>query len=578
MTATVDPTTSAAPAGAAHLVRPLRRSPGTELLGEYVGWAFAEPQHLIRRHDGQVLQVSELVFLLVAAADGERDDEAIAAEVREGSGRDVDADNVRYLVEHVVARLGVLETEDDTARLVRAQPLLAIRARAAVVPERFHRGLTSALRPLFRPPVVAFVLVALGLLDGLLLLAHRGDAGDATKRMLDQPILLLVLSVITWASMAFHEFGHATAARYGGARPGSMGVGFYLIWPALYTNVTDTYRLDRRGRLRTDLGGLYFNAIFLVGAATAYLLGGWSPLIVFIGLAHLQAAQQFLPFLRLDGYYVVSDLIGVPNLFGYVGPVLARFTHPRDPQARQLARDRLAHLKPRARTVNTVWVCATASVLLVTVPLLLVIAPRYLGTAWASGEVQWGGLLAAVGAGAWVAAADRGANLVLLAAPIGGSGVIVLLGARRFVGVLAGHARQRRPLPVGLGVAAVTAVALLAALTWPGAIRSSHEWAQSAVQPHPPAQPAAQPIAAPTTAAPTTDAPTAPVDDRPPAEAVRDVGPATPVTITAPAPTAAVAPDAAPGCGTGDRLAWMDEVACTATAPAATAVAAVPSG
>ena len=39
-----------------------------------------------------------------------------------------------------------------------------------------------------------------------------------------------------------------------------MGTGLYLVWPAFYTDVTDSYRLGRAGRLRTDLGGLYFNA------------------------------------------------------------------------------------------------------------------------------------------------------------------------------------------------------------------------------------------------------------------------------------------------------------------------------
>ena len=46
--------------------------------------------------------------------------------------------------------------------------------------------------------------------------------------------------------------------------PGVMGAGLYLVWPAFYTDVTDSYRLGRAGRLRTDLGGLYFNAIVVV--------------------------------------------------------------------------------------------------------------------------------------------------------------------------------------------------------------------------------------------------------------------------------------------------------------------------
>ena len=41
-------------------------------------------------------------------------------------------------------------------------------------------------------------------------------------------------------------------------------MGLYMVWPAFYTDVTDSYRLPRRDRLRVDLGGLYFNAIVAV--------------------------------------------------------------------------------------------------------------------------------------------------------------------------------------------------------------------------------------------------------------------------------------------------------------------------
>ena len=53
-----------------------------------------------------------------------------------------------------------------------------------------------------------------------------------------------------------------------------MGVGVYLIWPAFYCDVTEAYRLDRRGRLRTDLGGVYFNGLFALMAGAAYFATG----------------------------------------------------------------------------------------------------------------------------------------------------------------------------------------------------------------------------------------------------------------------------------------------------------------
>ena len=82
----------------------------------------------------------------------------------------------------------------------------------------------------------------------------------ATRDAFYEPGLLLLVFALTVLSAGFHEFGHAAACRYGGATPGAMGAGLYLVWPAFYTDVTDCYRLGRAGRVRVDLGGLYFNA------------------------------------------------------------------------------------------------------------------------------------------------------------------------------------------------------------------------------------------------------------------------------------------------------------------------------
>jgi putative peptide zinc metalloprotease protein len=49
-----------------------------------------------------------------------------------------------------------------------------------------------------------------------------------------------------------------------------MGAGIYLAFPAFYTDVTDAYRLSKGGRLRTDLGGVYFNALFMLATAPAF--------------------------------------------------------------------------------------------------------------------------------------------------------------------------------------------------------------------------------------------------------------------------------------------------------------------
>ena len=92
-----------------------------------------------------------------------------------------------------------------------------------------------------------------------------------------------------------------------------MGAGLYLVWPAFYTDVTDSYRLGRAGRIRTDLGGLYFNAIVVVLTFVWWWATGWEALLLLVATQVLQMVQQLLPLLRFDGYHVLADLAGRPG-------------------------------------------------------------------------------------------------------------------------------------------------------------------------------------------------------------------------------------------------------------------------
>ena len=176
-------------------------------------------------------------------------------------------------------------------------------------------------------------------------------------------------------SAAFHECGHATACRYGGAKPGVMGVGIYIVWPAFYTDVTDAYRLGKAGRLRTDLGGIYFNILFSLLTAGAYFATGFEPLLLVIVLQNMEMLHQLLPFLRLDGYYIVSDLTGVPDMLTRIGPTLRSMIPGREPD------ERVTELKPWVRVATTVYVVTLIPALALIVALLAISAPRLFATA-----------------------------------------------------------------------------------------------------------------------------------------------------------------------------------------------------
>ena len=357
---------------------PVRRlAEGTELIGEYQDSGYRTPKFLVRRADGQVMQLPLLLYRVACLLDG-RDAGHIASDLSAELGQDLTADQVSYLVEERLRPAGLLapvHTDTDDPGTVtaptRSDPLLALRYRKGVVPAGVTWRIAGVFRLLFTRPAWVAALATFVALDALVLLqgdfVGRVTAGATT--LIHRPELTLVLLTLLVVSMVFHEIGHVTACRYGGARPGDMGVGLYLVWPALYSTVTDTYRLDRVGRLRTDLAGVYFNAIFMAVLTGLYLRTDATWLLPAILLMHVQAAQQFLPSIRFDGYYMLADLAGVPELFNYVGPVLRSLVPGRP------AHPRVQELRPRSRRLIVLWVAVTVPMLLFYLVTFLLVVP-----------------------------------------------------------------------------------------------------------------------------------------------------------------------------------------------------------
>ena len=427
---------------------------GVELIGEYDGSGFKEPPSLVRRADGQVIQLPPLLYEVAARADGRHSEADIADAVGREIRRGLDAGQVHFLVEEKLRPLGILANPDGTSPAVqKPDPFLALRFRAAVIPERVSNALGAAFAPLFAPPVLVAALVAFVVGDVWLFFDH--GVAQALRGALYHPGMFLPLFAAVIASAAFHEIGHAAACRYGGGRPGKMGCGLYLAWPAFYTDVTDSYRLGRRARLRTDLGGVYFNAVFVLATLGAYFVTGLEPLLLLVVIQHFEIAHQLLPVVRLDGYYIVADLTGVPDLFARIGPILCSVVPGRRPD------ERVTVLKRWVRVAVTAWVLVVVPLLLFELLVVLVHLPRLVGTAWDSAAKLAGSAGTGAGRGQWLAAGTAGLEILVLAIPVVGIG-LMLAGAGRRSSLWVWHRTDGRPvLRLGAGVAAAAGVTAL---------------------------------------------------------------------------------------------------------------------
>ncbi len=119
---------------------------------------------------------------------------------------------------------------------------------------------------------------------------------------------------------AAHELGHAYTAVRHGCRVHTMGLAFIVMAPLLYTDVTDSWRLrDRRQRIAIDSAGI---KVELGIAAVALFLWAFLPEGPLRSLAFVLSAVSVVssllinlnPFMRFDGYYLLSETLGVENL------------------------------------------------------------------------------------------------------------------------------------------------------------------------------------------------------------------------------------------------------------------------
>jgi putative peptide zinc metalloprotease protein len=430
---------------------------GVELIGEFEGSGYRRPPLLARRGDGQMVQLTRLLYLVAEACDGRRDAQAVAAAVAAHDGRRVSAANVLHLAEEQLRPLGVLAQPDGTTpELPKRLGLLSLRHRRPILPARAVNVLAVLFEWLHLAPIKLLLLAAVVAFDAWLFFLH-GIAGGI-RDVLYEPAWLLAVLVSVVVATLFHEIGHASACRYSGARPGVLGVGVYLVWPAFYCDVTEAYRLNRRGRLRTDLGGVYFNLLFALGCGAGYFFTGHEALLFAAFVQHMIVLQQLLPLLRFDGYYVLSDLTGVPDILSRIKPIFRSLVRGRrrEPKA--------AELKPWVRVVVTLYLLAVIPALIFFIGSIVLSAPRTLATAYDSFWLQLDRLHGSHG---WAELGVGAFRLAALVMPLAAMSLSVSRTAKlglRGIGRWSRGSILRRAVAV-VGVAA--AVGAIAFVWWP---------------------------------------------------------------------------------------------------------------
>ncbi len=187
-----------------------------------------------------------------------------------------------------------------------------------VHPHHFLQSTLPFVAPLYTT-AAGMAFGALGLV-GLIHVVRQWEAFVSTFLYFFNWRGAILYSLSLGAVKVVHELGHAYTATRFGCRVPTMGLAFMVMMPVLYSDVSDSYRLtSKRKRLLIAAGGVIAELGLAAVAlfAWGYLQEGTLRSIAFI-VATTSLAMSLVvnlnPLMRFDGYYVLADGLGIPNL------------------------------------------------------------------------------------------------------------------------------------------------------------------------------------------------------------------------------------------------------------------------
>lgn len=187
-----------------------------------------------------------------------------------------------------------------------------------VHPHYFLKATLPIVAPLYTA-AAGWTFGAIGLV-GLILVGRQWDTFVSTFLYFFSWHGAILYSLSLGAVKVVHELGHAYTATRFGCRVPTMGVAFMVMMPVMYSDVSDSYRLtSKRKRLLIAAGGVIAE---LGLAAVALFAWGFLPEGTARSIAFIVATTSLImslvvnlnPLMRFDGYYVLADGLGIPNL------------------------------------------------------------------------------------------------------------------------------------------------------------------------------------------------------------------------------------------------------------------------
>ena len=284
--------------------------------GEKSGFVIKDP--VARRF----YRFGEMEYFIAQQLDGATSPETVQQRVTERFG----ATPSLKTLEEFEARLRTLRLVESDPSERKAErktsgrvggSLLYMRLKA-VDPDHFFSRLVTKVQFLFTPFFI--VLSAACILLALRLTVHNWSEISRQLAVMLRFQSLLLAWLVVLLVVTLHEFAHGLTCKHFGGHVNEIGFLLIYFQPAFYCNVSDAWLFPERSkRLWVTFAGAYFEMFLWAVATFVWKLAEPGSTIQYLALvvvatSAVKSLFNLNPLIKLDGYYLLSDYLEIPNL------------------------------------------------------------------------------------------------------------------------------------------------------------------------------------------------------------------------------------------------------------------------
>jgi putative peptide zinc metalloprotease protein len=269
--------------------------------------SYSKPSYIISSAVGRNFRITVPMYKILRLVDGEHSLEDLTYVIKEQEDLDISPETLWELFENELIPRSLITFEDknfDTTEEKfksnsRPFSLRIFPRKAQLLLSHFFSKITS----------LQLLIALIGLYFVLTLTINEPRTTNSIGQLDSLIILLLIL-----LGILIHELGHSSAAVRGKIQPGPIGIRFLMIFPVFFIDVNNGWILDRKSRIELDLGGIGLQSGFgILLLLFSNLLQ--SPLLFIASSVTFSIVLlNIIPFPRFDGYWFLTDVLGVPNL------------------------------------------------------------------------------------------------------------------------------------------------------------------------------------------------------------------------------------------------------------------------